>query len=145
VSLNLAIPLGNKQAKARFLNARLRQEQRREFLDAQELDTVISVRNSARAVHNTVERVQAARVNVRLQRERLSAENKRYENGMTTTFNLFQFQDDLTQAESMVSLALVDYNKALSDLETAKGTLARSRGVIVQDLMAQGRAVVDLP
>ena len=145
ISLNLSIPLGNKQAKANYLNARLRQEQRREILDSQELDVVIEVRNSARAVHNTVERVLAARVNVRLQRERLAAENKRYENGMTTTFDLFQFQDDLTRAESQVSLALVDYNKALADLEAAKGTLARSRGVLVQDLMAQGRAVVDLP
>ena len=115
------------------------------MIDAQELDTVIEVRNTARAVHNTVERVLAARVNVRLQRERLAAENKRYDNGMTTTFDLFQFQDDLTRAESQVSLALVDYNKALADLEAAKGTLARSRGVLVQDLMAQGRAVVDLP
>jgi outer membrane protein TolC len=145
VSLNLSIPLGNKQAKANYLNARLRQEQRREILDSQELDVVIEVRNTARAVHNTVERVLAARVNVRLQRERLAAENKRYENGMTTTFDLLQFQDDLTRAESQVSLALVDYNKALADLEAAKGTLARSRGVLVQDLMAQGRAVVDLP
>ncbi|MCZ6649115.1 MAG: TolC family protein, partial [Acidobacteria bacterium] len=145
VALNLSIPLGNKQAKASYHNARLRQEQRREILDSQELDVVIEVRSTARTVHNTVERVLAARVNVRLQRERLAAENKRYENGMTTTFDLFQFQDDLTRAESQVSLALVDYNKALADLEAAKGTLARSRGVLVQDLMAQGRAVVDLP
>ena len=145
VSLNLSIPLGNKQAKANYLNARLRQEQRREILDSQELDAVIEVRSAARTVHNTVERVQAARVNVRLQRERLAAENKRYDNGMTTTFDLFQFQDDLTRAESQVSLALVDYNKALADLEAAKGTLARSRGVHVQDLMAQGQTLVDLP
>lgn len=145
VSLNLAIPLGNKQAKANYLTARLRQEQRREVLDSQELDAVIEVRNAVRGVINTIERVEAARVNVRLQRERLAAENKRYDNGMTTTFDLFQFQDDLTRAESQVSLALVDYNKALADLEAAKGTLARNRGVHVQDLMAQGRAVVDLP
>jgi len=53
---------------------------------------------------------------------------------MTTTFNLFQFQDDLTQSESQESLALVDYNKALIDLEAVKGTLPEARGVHVADI-----------
>ncbi|MFQ5670571.1 MAG: TolC family protein [Acidobacteriota bacterium] len=145
VSLNLVIPLGNKQAKANYLNARLTQEQRAEQLDSQRLGAVIEVRNAARAVRNTIERVKAARANVRLQKARLNAENKRYENGMTTTFDLFQFQDDLTQAESTVLLALVDYNKALADLEAAKGTLVQSRGVEVTDLLAQGAEEPELP
>ena len=101
-----------------------------------------------RAVENTVERVKAARVNVRLQQERLRAENKRYENGMTTTFNLFQFQDDLTQSESQVSLALVDYNKALIDLEAAKGTLPESRGVhvaTIRDKALNGNGATGTP
>ena len=143
--MNWAIPLGNKRAKADFLTARLRQEQRKQLLDSQELDAVIQVRNSARSVLNTVERVKASRTNVRLQRERLAAENKRYDNGMTTTFNLLQFQDDLTKAESQEHLALVDYNKALADLEASKGTLARNRGVLWQDIMAEGRTVVEMP
>ncbi|NIV29015.1 MAG: TolC family protein, partial [Anaerolineae bacterium] len=70
LSLNLSIPLGNKQAKANYLTTRLRQEQRRELLNSQELDAVIQVRNAARAVVNTIERVKASQVNVRLQRER---------------------------------------------------------------------------
>ena len=145
ISMNWAIPLGNKTAKANFLTARLRQEQRKQILDTQELDAVIAVRNSARGVLNTVERVNASRINVRLQRERLAAENKRYDNGMTTTFNLLQFQDDLTKAESQVNLALVDYNKALADLEASKGTLARNRGILWEDIMAEGRTVVEMP
>lgn len=145
ISLNWAIPLGNKKAKSDFLTARLRQEQRKQLLDSQELDAVIAVRNSARNVLNTVERVKASRVNVRLQRERLEAENKRYDNGMTTTFELFQFQDDLTRAESQVNLAMVDYNKAIADLEASKGTLTRTRGVYWEDIMAAGRVEVELP
>jgi outer membrane protein len=145
VSLNWAIPLGNKKAKADFLTARLRQEQRKQLLDSQELDAVIAVRNSARNVLNTVERVKASRVNVRLQRERLAAENKRYDNGMTTTFELFQFQDDLTRAESQVNLAMVDYNKAIADLEASKGTIAQSRGVYWEDILEEGSTEVDLP
>ena len=138
ISLNLQIPLGNKTAKADYLNARLRQVQRRAIFDSQDLRAVIEVRNRARAVHNAIERIKASRVNVRLQRERLTAENKRYENGMTTTFDLFQFQDDLTRAESQVIAALVDYNNALADLEAAKGTLSEARGVHHVDLMYAG-------
>ena len=145
LSLNWAIPLGNKRAKAEFLTARLRQEQRKQILDRQELQAVIDVRDAARDVLNTVERVKASRTNVRLQRERLAAENKRYDNGMTTTFNLLQFQDDLTKAESQENRALVDYNKALTDLAANKGTLAQNRGVIWEDIMEEGRAVVEMP
>ncbi len=145
LSLNLVVPLGNKQAKAGYLNARLVQQQRQEIFDSQELDAVIQVRNAARQVENTVERVKAARVNVRLQRERLAAENKRYENGMTTTFDLFQFQDDLPRAESQVILALVDFNKSLADLEAAKGTLATARGVVVAELVERGVELPELP
>jgi outer membrane protein TolC len=145
LSLNLVVPLGNKQAKAGYLNSRLVQQQRQEIFDSLELDAVIAVRNAARQVDNTVERVKAGRVNVRLQRERLAAENKRYENGMTTTFDLFQFQDDLTRAESQVILALVDHNKALADLGAAKGTLAASRGVQVAELVERGVKLPELP
>ena len=112
--------------------------QRKEIFDSEDLGAVIEVRNRARAVDNAVERVKAAEVTVRLQRERLSAENKRYENGMTTTFDLLQFQDDLTQAESQVIAALVDYNKARADLEAAQGTLPQARGVHHVDLMYSG-------
>ena len=134
LSINLIIPLGNRQAEANYATTRLRQDQRQQVLEAQLREAAVLVRNRVRAVENTVERVKAARVNVRLQQERLRAENKRYENGMTTTFNLFQFQDDLTQSESQVSLALVDYNKALIELEAAKGTLPEARGVHVADI-----------
>ncbi|MFQ5720072.1 MAG: TolC family protein [Acidobacteriota bacterium] len=138
LSLNLQIPIGNKVARSNYLEARLRQVQRRQVFESQDLAAVIEVRNRARAVDNAVERVKAARVNVGLQRERLEAENKRYENGMTTTFDLFLFQDDLTRAESQVIAALVDYNKALADLEAAKGTLTSARGVHYTDLMYVG-------
>jgi outer membrane protein len=137
LSLSLLIPFGNRQAEANYLNTVLRQQQRRQIIDSQALDATIAVRNSARAVENAAARVKAARVNVRLQKERLAAENKRYENGMTTTFNLLQFQDDLTQAESQVIAALVDYNKSLVDLSAAKGTLAEERGVRVADIQAR--------
>ena len=148
LSVNLIIPLGNKQAEANYMSARLRQDQRQQVLEAQLREAAVLVRNRVRTVENTVERVKAARVNVRLQQERLRAENKRYENGMTTTFNLFQFQDDLTQSESQVSLALVDYNKALIDLEAAKGTLPESRGVhvaTIRDKALDGNGATGTP
>ncbi|MFQ5766549.1 MAG: TolC family protein, partial [Acidobacteriota bacterium] len=134
-SIQLVIPLGNKQAKANYISTRVQQEQRGKTLENATLAAIIQVRTAARSVANTIERVKAARVSVRLQREKLEAENKRYENGMTTTFTLFQIQDDLVQAERQVILAQVDYSKALADLEAAKGTLAEARGVHLADLL----------
>jgi outer membrane protein TolC len=145
IGLNFIIPFNNKAAKANYLNARLGQDQRAGAYDSLLLDSAIEVRNRVRAVENAIQRVKAGRVNVRLQRERLAAENKRYENGMTTTFDLFRFQDELAQAASQVILAQVDYNKALVDLDAAKGTLAEDRGVQEADLLAAEPAKPDLP
>jgi outer membrane protein TolC len=145
IGLNFIIPFNNKAAKADYLNARLGQDQRAGAYDSLMLDSAIEVRNRVRAVENAIQRVKAGRVNVRLQRERLAAENKRYENGMTTTFDLFRFQDELAQAASQVILAQVDYNKALVDLDAAKGSLAENRGVQEADLLAAEPANPDLP
>jgi len=145
VSVNFIIPFNNKAAKANYLNSRLGQDQRTGAYDSLMLDSAIEVRNRVRAVENAIQRVKAGRVNVRLQRERLAAENKRYENGMTTTFDLFRFQDELAQAASQVILAQVDYNKALVELDAAKGTLAEDRGVQEADLLAVEPPNPDLP
>jgi outer membrane protein TolC len=145
IGLNFIIPFNNKAAKADYLNARLAQDQRAGAYDSLVLDSAIEIRNRVRAVENAIQRVKAGRVNVRLQRERLEAENKRYENGMTTTWDLFRFQDELALAASQVILALVDYNKALVDLDAAKGTLAEERGVEEADLLAAEPANPSLP
>jgi outer membrane protein TolC len=52
----------------------------------------------------------------------LDAEQKKLENGKSTSFNVLQFQKDLTSAASSEIKALADYNKSLHQLYFNEGT-----------------------
>ncbi|MBI1951340.1 MAG: TolC family protein [Acidobacteria bacterium] len=133
VSLTLGIPIGNRQAMANYTDSQYALTQAQRNLEALELSARVQVRDAVRAVQTTLKRVKSAQVNVRLQREKLSAEQKKFENGMSTSFQVLQFQTDLFQAQSRENLALVDYNKAQVELERVQGTLLDARNMAMPD------------
>lgn len=136
VSLTLGIPIGNRQALANYTESEYALTQAQRGLEALELAARVQVRDAVRAVQTTLKRVKSAQVNVRLQKEKLSAEQKKFENGMSTSFQVLQFQTDLFQTQSRENLALVEYNKAQVELERVQGTLLEARNVAMpgQDL-----------
>jgi outer membrane protein TolC len=129
--LTLGVPIGNREAKALYRETEALRQQARLELERLEQAARVEVRNAVRTVETNLKRVRAAQVNVRLQREKLAAEQKKFENGMSTSFQVLQFQTDLTSAESRENRAVVDYNKSLVDLERAKGTLLEARGMLL--------------
>lgn len=129
MTLTLGIPLGNRQAVANFTASEYALSRAQKGLEALELLARVQVRDAVRSVQTTLKRVKAAQVNVRLQKEKLAAEQKKFENGMSTSFQVLQFQTDLFQAESRENLAMVDYNKAQVELERVQGTLLEARKV----------------
>ena len=63
------------------------------------------------------------------QQKKLDAERRKFGNGMSTSFEVLSFQRDLADAELAEIRAALDYVKALTGLERAKGTLLESRGL----------------
>jgi outer membrane protein TolC len=129
LQLNLLIPVGNRLAGANYTDADYALTQARYTLDSLEQVARIEVRNAVRTLETNLKRVKSAQVNVRLQREKLSAEQKKFENGMSTSFQVLQFQTDLTTAESRENLAIVDYNKSQAELQRVQGTLLEARNM----------------
>jgi outer membrane protein TolC len=127
--LTYRIPIGNRAAKADYARARLLREQSEVDLDNQQQTIRVEVRSAVRGVTSGIKRVEAARVNVRLQQKKLEAEQKKFENGMSTSFEVLTFQNDLADAERAEIQARLDYIKSLAALERAKGTLLESRGL----------------
>jgi outer membrane protein TolC len=127
ISLTLGVPIGNRLAKAFYRETEAFLMQARLDLDRLDQLARVEVRNTVRLVETNLKRVKAAQVNVRLQREKLAAEQKKFENGMSTSFQVLQFQTDLSSAESRENAAIVDYNNSLVELERVKGTLLASR------------------
>ena len=127
--VNYRATFGNRAAKAQFARNRLTREQSEVDLANQEQTVRVEVRRAVRAVTSGMKRVEAAQSNVVLQRRKLDAEQKKYENGMSTSFEVLTFQNDLAAAELSEVRARSDYLKSLASLERVKGTLLASRGL----------------
>lgn len=130
--LLFTVPLSNREAKSQYAAARLRKEQSTINYELLRQLAIQEVRRAARQIDTDRQRVEAGQVNVRLQREKLDAEEKKYENGMSTSFQVLEFQEDLAEAERTVARAIIDYNISLAELDRVTGTLAESRGVIAE-------------
>jgi hypothetical protein len=61
--------------------------------------------------------------------ENVKAERKRYENGMTTNFQVLQVQQQLTDARANELQALVGYNKAIDAFHHAVGDLLDTKNI----------------
>jgi outer membrane protein TolC len=92
----------------------------------------VDVRTAVRNVESNAKRVAAARSNSTLQRKTLEAEQKKFDNGMSTSFEVLRIQTDLSNAQFAEINAILDYTKSLADLERAKGTLLEARGLQIQ-------------
>jgi outer membrane protein len=131
--LLFAYPIQNRSARAQKTIANLGLEQTEVQLE--QLETLISteVRQAARAVTTAAQQIEAARVSVRFQERNLDAERKRYENGMSTSFQITQIQEDLTFARSRLVTATINYETALAAYYRTIGRLLERHGVTIQD------------
>ncbi len=129
VALNFSVPLQNRSARAQSTVADLDLERGRTQLRQLELGVITDVRTTARAVRTAQQQIESARASVRLQQKNLEAEQKRYENGMSTSFRITQIQDDLTQARSREVSAVTNYRRALAAYYRATGRLLEQNGV----------------
>ena len=129
VGLVYSYPLHNRTAKAAAKTATLNREKAELGLQNVEQAIRVDVRNAVRNVESGVKRVKAAQSSTVLQQKKLEAEQKKFDNGMSTSFEVLTFQTDLADAQVAEIRARLDYVKALADLERAQGTLLEARGL----------------
>jgi len=132
VGLIYGYPLGNRQAKADYSIATLNREKGEVDLQNVQQTVRVDVRTAARNVESGAKRIAAARANTQLQRKTLEAEQKKFDNGMSTSFEVLRIQTDLSDAQVREIQALLDHAKAVADLERAKGTLLEARGLTLE-------------
>jgi outer membrane protein len=129
IGLTVAMPLQNRAARAQSAIADLDLEQGRTVLDALELEVITQVRSAARSVRTAEQQITSAQATVRLQERNLEAEQRRYENGMSTSFRITEIQEDLTAARSRLVSAITNYRRALTAYNRATGRLLDESGV----------------
>ncbi len=129
VSLTFAYPLQNRSARAQRARGEVDVERGKTRLAELEQQVITEVRTAARGVEAAWQQIQAAGVSRRLQEKNLEAEQKRYENGMSTSFQVTQIQEDLTLAKSSEVRSIASYRRALASYYRAVGRLLDQAGV----------------
>ena len=123
VGLQMEITLGPRAKRVLIDKAQLELRQAR--VDQRQLILAIvqQIRQAVRDIRTTIQRVEVTRSATMLARTQLEAEQEKFRLGLSTSFNVLEFQEDLTNALSNETRALSDYNVALAQLDQLTGMM----------------------
>ena len=131
VTVNFSYPLGTSAAEANLARARIQQGQVQAQLKQIELQVATDVTNAAIQAQTTGESVQAAQAARELGEKKLEAEQSKFEVGMSTNYFVVQAQRDLRDAQNSELRAILNYRKALVELERLQQTTLSNLGITV--------------
>ncbi len=114
----LSYPIGYSFDDAGLANARIQETQARVRLQNAEIKAVRQLRQAAWQMEANAKRIETSRAAREFAEQRLDAEQKRYDVGMSTTFLVVQAQRDLAQARNNELAASLDYVRAIIDFES---------------------------
>ena len=125
----ITAPLGNTTAKANLAAAK--EQERIAKIQASGLDQriVFEVRNALQNYEAALSRLYAARRARETSAQVFQSEQRKFRNGESTTFLVFQRQIELVQNQGRELRAQTDLNKAVVELERADGTILSANNV----------------
>lgn len=128
VGVTLTIPLGNRQARNRHLKSLSAQERQRLQVRKLEEGVLSELVDAAAAVESCLLKIAASRDAAEYARDALTAEQRKLDQGKSTSFVVLQLQKDLTEARRAETAALADYHQALADFALAEGSVLERHG-----------------
>jgi outer membrane protein TolC len=133
VGLNISIPIRNRSAQATNQRAILQQRQIEAQLQQLKNSALLDVRKAYIALQQGRARIQAASKARQLQEQTFSSEQKKYQLGASTVYNVILTQRDLVSAQGSELRAMADLVEAKANYERAVGRTLEVNGVTVAD------------
>ena len=121
IALNVTIPIRNRVAQADYQRALLTQRQMEAVLQQEKNAAVLDVRNTYIALVQDRAQVEAAGKARELQQQTFDAEQKKYQLGASTVYNVILTQRDLITAQGTELRALANLVEAKANYERALG------------------------
>jgi outer membrane protein len=129
---SVSYPIGNIAARNNYKAAKVQKAQSQLVLEQKKQGVLIAVDDAVKLVQTDFARVQATHEARLFAEAALEAEQKKLENGKSTSFFVLQFQRDLTSAKFQEIQALAEYNNALAQLAFQEGTSFERHHLTVQ-------------
>lgn len=121
----VGIPVGNGSAKADYARAQLLEKQSGSTFDQRKAILIQSVRAVLHNLEDNLTRLDAAHASRVLQEQKLDAERKKLDVGLSTNYVVLDYTKDLAQSQSDELQAMVDYNKNLAQLKRFYGEIVK--------------------
>jgi outer membrane protein TolC len=134
VGLTVSYPILNRSAEGQKGAAKYLWESDKATLTTTEQNIIVEVRNAHRAIDTSEKQIVAAAKGRELAERNLDAARKKYENGMTTGFEVSQLQTNLSDARSQELNALAIYRKAVAAYHDAIADILDWKGIQVTGL-----------
>ena len=112
IGVKFSYPLGNRAAKSKLSTSRLEKAQLILGIKDLEKEIILDIREAVRQLKTDSKRIKAATVAKQLAEEKLKAEEKKFEVGLSTSFNVLKFQEDLAEAQSNEIKTILDYKQS---------------------------------
>ena len=122
LGFSLNYPIGKSTEEANLARARLERDQATARLQSVELVAVRQVRDAALRVEQNRQRIETAQLGRELAEQRLDAEQKRFDVGMSTSFLVIQAQRDLAVARNNELQSNLAYQLSVIAFEAAQTT-----------------------
>jgi outer membrane protein len=143
VGVTVSYPLGRSYEEASLARAEIERRQVAQRIASLRLETAETVRQAARQVRSTAERIDAARAGAALAERRLADEQRRYDVGLSTTFLVTQAQRDLLQAQVNLLQTTLDHESAVVKFEAVQQ--APPAAATGETVAVRGADIVVLP
>ena len=133
VGVQVGVPFTNIGARAEARRAQLDLESSKVDHEQTEQTVALAVRAAARNVDTAARTIVASRTARDAAERNLEAERRRYENGMTTNFQVLQIQQQLSDSRVRELQALVGYNQAVANYHREVGDILEVRGIVTEE------------
>ncbi len=129
VNLSLDIPLDTVLSRAAYARAKLETERASLRLKDLEQQVLLDVQTALRSVETDRKRILAYQAARTLEEEKLRAEEKKLDAGLSTSYTVLQHQRDLAAARTNELRAQADYNLSLAKLDRALGRTLTAKNI----------------
>ncbi|PYS26122.1 MAG: hypothetical protein DMG11_21035, partial [Acidobacteria bacterium] len=129
VGFTVSIPLNNKAADADFSRAVNDRQISQNKIDAVLQQVALDVRNALTQVQTNRSRIDTTEAALKLARQKLDAEQQKFQLGTSTLRFVLEEQQNVAQAESNELQTVVNFNKSLVDLDRATGMTLKKNNI----------------
>jgi HAE1 family hydrophobic/amphiphilic exporter-1 len=131
LGVNFGVPIRNITARSEEKRTELELERSQTLEEQTKQNIAVEVRQAIRDIDTLSRQIAATRTAREAAERNVDAERKRFQNGMTTNFNVLQIQQELSDTRSREIAAVVAYNQAVANYHHAVGDLLERDNISV--------------